>query len=57
MQALARSYTMASERQVHDRFLLPGMEPLAAGSTNSKGSDGLGFGDDGDDDDLGDVFL
>lgn len=42
---IARSYTMASERQVHDRFLLPGMEPTA-GVPAAAGSDGL------DDDDL-----
>jgi hypothetical protein len=28
MDTMGRSYTMASERVVHDRFLLPGMEPL-----------------------------
>lgn len=28
MEAMARSYTMAEERAVHDRFLLPGMRPL-----------------------------
>jgi hypothetical protein len=28
METMGRSYTMASERVVHDWFLLPGMEPL-----------------------------
>ena len=51
MQALGRSYTMASERKIHDRFLLPGMTPLAA----SSGS--VSFGLDDDDDGFGDVFL
>lgn len=43
MEELARSYTMAREREVHDRFLLPGMTPTASAPS---GSDGL------DDDDL-----
>lgn len=51
MQALGRSYTMISERQVHDRFLLPGMTPLAGASTG-----GFGFDND-DDDEFGEVFL
>lgn len=32
MEAMARSYTMAEERAVHDRFLLPGMQPLTGGA-------------------------
>ncbi|WP_017669968.1 hypothetical protein [Blastomonas sp. AAP53] len=32
MDGMARSYTMASERVVHDQFLLPGMMPLMVAS-------------------------
>ena len=51
MQGLGASYTMASERQIHDRFLLPGMAQLASSSSGA----GSSFGDD--DDGFGDVFL
>jgi hypothetical protein len=38
MEGMARSYTMASERVIHDQFLLPGMTPLmvaSGGATDS----------------------
>jgi hypothetical protein len=41
---LGRSYTMASERVVHDRFLLPGMAPISSGSASV-----TRFDDDDDD--------
>ncbi len=47
MNALGQIYTMASERVVHDRFLLHGMAPLA----NSQPTSGFGPGDAQDDDD------
>ncbi|EGD60733.1 methyl-accepting chemotaxis protein [Novosphingobium nitrogenifigens DSM 19370] len=53
MDTMGRSYTMASERVVHDRFLLPGMEPLCKAPAASA----FDAGSDEDDDDFGDVFL
>lgn len=52
MAALARSYTMAQERAVHDRFLLPGMEPLLSAAPPVSAAASAG-----DDDDMDDVFL
>lgn len=43
MEALAGCYTMAEERTIHNRFLLPGMEPLGQEPTGSS------IGDDDDD--------
>jgi methyl-accepting chemotaxis protein len=39
MEAMARSYTMAEERAVHDRFLLPGMQPLGGGAKVAESQD------------------
>ena len=47
MERLARSYTMASERLVHETFLLPGMARLIAEKPASASSTG-GFADDDD---------
>lgn len=53
MDGMARSYTMASERVVHDQFLLPGMTPLMVVSPASSPasqdatSDDDGLFDDG----------
>ena len=47
MDRMARSYTMASERVVHDAFLLPGMPRLIADKPQSSASHG-GPADDDD---------
>ncbi|GHC82975.1 hypothetical protein [Novosphingobium pokkalii] len=47
MTTLGQIYTMASERVVHDRFLLEGMAPIA----NSQPASGFGPSGDGHDDD------
>lgn len=46
MDRLARSYTMASERYVHDDFLLPGMPKLTAESSPSGPAHGSSVDDD-----------
>jgi len=46
---IARSYTMASERVLHDGFLLPGMDPISATSSAGASTDSA---DDDDDDGL-----
>ncbi|MBL0966956.1 MAG: hypothetical protein IBJ05_09060 [Blastomonas sp.] len=47
MERMARSYTMASERMVHEAFLLPGMARLIADKPISSASPG-GSADDDD---------
>lgn len=38
MEDMARSYTMASERVIHDQFLLPGMAPLLIANVDAPDS-------------------
>lgn len=47
MDRMARSYTMASEREVHDAFLLRGMARLVNSTPRSSASQG-GYADDDD---------
>lgn len=55
LMELGRSYTMVSERVIHDRFLLPGMEPTAGGGGGPNRASAPS--DDDDDDSLFDDAL
>lgn len=47
LRNIAETYTMAGERQIHDRFLLPGMAPTSGGTrpTETAGEEYDGFDD------------
>lgn len=46
LEDMARSYTMASERVIHDQFLLPGMAPLMVANVGAPDSPGALDDDD-----------
>lgn len=46
LEDMARSYTMASERVIHDQFLLPGMAPLIVANVGAPDSPGALDDDD-----------